>query len=131
VWGNLDGHQPFHTEFDGVKQPVTSATYDAVTGASEQISWRHIDPYGNVADPKKLHLLMWYWFLDGCPTPLSQKRLGDCITLASELRPWPTGFAGAMPGEPTRQYPAFPPSTPTPLDNFLPATPTDTSAPKS
>lgn len=123
VYGGLDADEPFQFPLGegGAQVAATPATMDAVTGASEQTSWRHIDPYGNVIDLHKIQLVQWYWFLDGCPTPLTQERLAFYQTLASRLRPWPTGFEGAMPGEAQEDYPAWPPATPTPLDDFADA----------
>lgn len=110
-----DGNVPFQTNFGAGPQPESAATYDAVTVTGEQIGSRHIDPYGNVMDVLKMLLVDWYWKLDGCPTPLTLEKIAEYQQLASVIRPWPTGFAGAMPGEPTGVYPAFPPVVPTPL----------------
>jgi hypothetical protein len=38
--------------------------------------------------------------------------LAGYMANANVLNPWPEGFAGAMPGEPTQAYPTFPPATP-------------------
>ncbi len=123
TYGGLDVNQPFQFPLGagGAKVAATPATMDAVTSAAEQVGFRHIDPYGNVMDPHKLWLVQWYWMLDGCPSPLKQSRLADYIALASVLRPWPTGFKGAMPGDPVADYPPFPAATPAPLDAFFPA----------
>lgn len=110
-----DGNIPFQTNFGAGPQPETAATYDAVTGTGEQVGLRHIDPYGNVMDLWKMLLVDWYWKLDGCPTPLTLAKIAQYQAAATPIRPWPAGFKGAMPGEPTQVYPTFPPATPIPL----------------
>ncbi|KLO31572.1 hypothetical protein ABW16_01660 [Mycolicibacter heraklionensis] len=111
TYGNADGIKPYQTEFTPGHPVVGSAaTYDQVTADLRLQGGRHVDPLGNVADPKKAWLLQWYWMLDGCPTPLSRDRLWLYIQLASELRPWPTSYAGAMDGEPTADYSSVDPT---------------------
>jgi hypothetical protein len=105
VYGNLDAKQPFQTNYGSGPVPNTAATYDAVTGTAEQIAWRYVDEYGNVWDPKKLMQVLVEHLLDTVPLA----KLAQYITNAEQLRPWPTGFKGAMPGEPTKTYPPFPP----------------------
>lgn len=103
-------------------QPATVSAFDAITGTAEQIASRHIDPYGNVVNFFTTWVVQWYWMLDGCPTPLSQERLSDYLTLANQLNPWPQGFPGisasTFPNEQFATYPAWPNATP--LDAFLP-----------
>jgi hypothetical protein len=129
VWGTCDQNAPFATDFGQGPQPVAIATYDQVTCTTEVNAWRFVDPYGNVANPMKLDMLLWLWLLDGAPTnmgpigtPASENGPGNrvpaYIGFAKQLRDWPSGYAGAMPGEPQASYPAFPPSAPTTLDSL-------------
>jgi hypothetical protein len=118
-YATRDGNVPFQTNFGAGPQPETAATYDAVTVIGEQVGSRHIDPYGNVMDVLKMLLVDWYWKLDGCPMPLTLEKIAEYQILSGVIRPWPVGFAGAMPGEPTGIYPAFPPKVPTPLSVHL------------
>jgi hypothetical protein len=113
VWNNIDGKEPFQTNYGSGPVPNTAATYDGVTGTAEQIAFRYICAYGIVWEPKKVQLLLIEWFRDGCPTNLTPAqmaaKIAGYITNAEQLRPWPAGFKGAMPGEPTKTYPPFPP----------------------
>jgi hypothetical protein len=121
LFGTNDVKTPFETNWGSGNTPNSSASYDGVTGTGQQAVGRHIDPYGNVAELRKVWLLLWYWFLDGCPT--NQGAIGSpgnrftlYQELASRLRPWPQGYPGAQPGESQHSYPT--PSAATPLDNF-------------
>jgi hypothetical protein len=93
--------------------PASVSEYDQIVGTSEQIAWRFVDSYGNVWDQKAVQLVLIQWWLDGAPTPLSLAKIAQYRANADKLNPWPTGFAGAMPGEPTQTYPAFPPAAAT------------------
>lgn len=109
TYGNADDIIPYQTEFV-IGHPVvgSAATYDQVCSHLRLHGGRHVDPFGNVADPKKAWLVDWYWKLDGCPIPLPRERLALYIQLASQLRPWPTTYEGAFPGEPTQDYSTVP-----------------------
>lgn len=103
--------------------PASVSAYDALQGASEQVSSRHIDPYGNVVDLFTVWTTHWYWMLDGCPTPLTQQRLSQYLKLADQLRPWPSDYPGinaeTFPNEQYQSYPAWPTNPGVPLDSFL------------
>lgn len=118
TYDNQDGTTPYTTEFtEGDPVAGSAATYDQVSAHLRLHGSRHVDPLGNVADPKKAWLVDWYWKLDGCPTPLTRERLALYIKLASELRPWPTTYTGAMAGEPTQNYSTVAPDAT--LDSFV------------
>lgn len=106
------------------QQPASVSAFDAIEGTAEQVASRHIDPYGNVVNFFTVWVVQWYWFLDGCPTPLSQERLHDYLTLANQLNAWPSNYPGisasTFPGEQYTTYPAWPASPVVPLDSFLP-----------
>jgi hypothetical protein len=83
---------------------------------------RWIDPYGNVINFMTTWVVDWLWKLDGCPSPLPQTRLAQYLTLANQLNPWPNSFPGmnkTFTAEQFADYPAWPPTTPVPLDTFL------------
>jgi hypothetical protein len=129
VWGTAD-QVPFATNFGDGNVPVTIATYDQVTTVNEVTAWRHIDPYGIVWNQMKLNYMLLYWLLDGCPTDMgpigsATNRIPDYITWAKVLRSWPNNYPNVstilstFPSEGAAvAYPAFPPSSPTPLDGI-------------
>jgi len=108
VIGNILAKAPFNWPPSG--SPSTTSTYDQVEATAEQVSWRYVDKYGNVWDQKAVQLVLIEWLLDGAPTPLTLAKISQYWSNASQLRPWPTGFAGAMRGEPQQAYPKFPPA---------------------
>lgn len=118
TYSSNDDKGPFRTNFGHGDVVGSSATYDQVTSMLVLSGSRHVDPLGNVANPKKVWLIQWYWMLDGAPTPLTRDRLALYIKLADQLRPWPADFKGAMPGEPTADYSGV--NQNAPLDSFDP-----------
>lgn len=122
LWGTIDQNAPFQINFGQGPVPVAIATYDQITCTAEATTWRHVDPYGSVANMMKVNLLLWYWLMDGCPTNMGSlgsptNRVPQYEKWAGVMRDWPTGYPGAMPGEPQANYPAFPPALPTTLDS--------------
>lgn len=105
--------------------PSSTSTYDQVQGAAEQVGWRYIDSYGQVWDNVKLSLVQIEWLQDGAPTPLAQAQLAEYVAKASVLRPWPTGFVGAFPGDPQQTYPAWPVAAPVPAAPVVDVPPAD------
>lgn len=105
-------------------QPASTSAFDAITGGEEQVASRWIDPYGNVVNFFQTWVVDWLWKLDGCPSPLTQTRLAQYLTLANQLNAWPNNYPGItkaqFPGEDFADYPAWPPPTPVALDTFLP-----------
>jgi hypothetical protein len=94
--------------------PQTTSTYDQVQLAAEQAGGRYVDTYGLVWDETATRLVFIEWLLDGAPTNLTANAMAQKIAKyranADQLRPWPTGFAGAFQGEPQQTYPPFPPA---------------------
>jgi hypothetical protein len=94
--------------------PQTTSTYDQVQLSAEQLGGRYVDAYGNVWDDVSIKLLLLEWLLDGAPTNQTPKvmaqKIAQYIKNADQLRPWPSGFAGAFAGEPQQAYPPFPPA---------------------
>lgn len=105
-------------------KPASTSVFDAINAGMEQIGSRWIDPYGNVINFMQVWVCQWLWMLDGAPTPLTQKRLAQYVTLANKLNPWPNNYPGIdktqFTAENFADYPAWPPATPVPLDHFLP-----------
>lgn len=131
VLGDLDqkGAYVYPLGANGAMVAATPSEWDSITGAAAETSWRHIDPYGNVAELKKVATLLWYWLLDGCPTNMGPpgsptSRIGLYMNLARRLRPWPEH--AAVPTDPRtgknieaqHTYGVFPPHAETPLDTF-------------
>lgn len=108
VIGNILQRVPFNWPPGG--SPSTTSTYDQVQATAEQVSWRYVDAHGGVWDQKAVNLILVEWLLDGAPTPLTLAKIAQYWKNAGVLRPWPTGFPGAFPGEPQQTYPAFPPA---------------------
>lgn len=85
---------------------------DQITTTAEQIAWRYVDADGLVWDHKSWTLVQIEAFKDSItPAKLAQYRKN-----ADVLRPWPTielisgvPFTGILPGDPTQEYPAYPP----------------------
>jgi hypothetical protein len=103
---------PFHWPVNTT--PQTTSTYDQVQLAAEQLGGRYVDRYGLVWDDTAVRLVLLEWLLDGAPTNKSQAEMAKKIDAyrksADQLRPWPSGFPGAFPGEPQQAYPPFPPA---------------------
>jgi hypothetical protein len=112
TFDNDDGVGPYRTDFGHGPVVGSASTYDQVCANLRLQGSRHVDPFGEVATPKKAWLLLWYWMLDGCPTPLTRERRALYIEKAKALRAWPQEFKGAMPGEPTADYSTVNPDTP-------------------
>jgi hypothetical protein len=119
TWDNDDDIQPYSTTFT-TGDPIvgSAATYDQVCSNLRLQGSRHVDPYGNVATPKKAWMLQWYWFLDGCPTNLTASKVAEYRQLASVLRDWPVGYPGSFQGEPTQDYSSVDQAAP--LSSFVP-----------
>jgi hypothetical protein len=109
IIGNVLAKGPF--SWPPSSSPSTTSTYDQIEGTAEQVTWRYVDAYGNVWDQKALNLVLIEWLLDGAPTPLTLAKVAEYWSNAGVLRPWPTGFSGAQPGEPQETYPVFPPAS--------------------
>lgn len=91
TYSSDDNAGPYTTEFTAGDPVVGSAaTYDQVRSTNLLLGSRHVDPRGNLATPKKAWLIQWYWFQDGCPTPLPLARLQQYQAWADVERPWPT-----------------------------------------
>ncbi len=105
-------------------QPISVSAFDAITSTAEQVGSRWVDPYGNVVNFMQVWVTDWLWKLDGCPSPLTQARLAQYLTLANQLNQWPTSYPGisrsTFPVEDYATYPAWPPAAPVSLDTFLP-----------
>lgn len=89
---------------------------DQITTTAEQIAWRYVDKDGIVWDQKAWQLVQIEWFKDGSPTPTPAK-IAQYRQSADVLRAWPTTdvihgtpYTGALPGDPTQAYPAYPPA---------------------
>lgn len=90
--------------------------WDQITTSAEQIAWRYIDADGIVWDHKSWQLVQIEHFKDGLP-PLTPALIAKYRKAADVLRPWPTTdvingtpYTGALAGEPTQVYPAYPPA---------------------
>ncbi len=111
LWGTCDQNAPFQTDFGSGPVAVTIATYDQQTTSNEVTAWRHVDQNGEVVNQMKVMMALWYWLNDGAPSnmgPIGNQtnQLPVYKGLAQQLRSWPTGYPGAMPGEPQATYPA-------------------------
>lgn len=97
TYSSEDNDGPYTTEFE-VNNPVvgSAATYDQVKSLLTVLGSRHIDPLGDMPNPKKAWMLQWYWMMDGCPTPLTRARRDLYIKLADTLRPWPQDVVDAF-----------------------------------
>lgn len=118
VIGNVLKKKPFSWPFNGTSAATTSA-WDMIEGTAEQTAWRYIDADGIVWDPKAFWLVQIEHFKDGLP-PLTPELIAKYWTAATQIRSWPTTdvitgqpYTGAMGGEPTQQYPAYPPAAAT------------------
>jgi hypothetical protein len=97
TYSSNDHAGPYTSEFtQGDPVVGSAATYDQVKSINQMQGARHVDPFGNVVNPKKVWLIQWYWMLDGCPTPLTRTRMLAYIKWADELRPWPTAFVASF-----------------------------------
>lgn len=95
-----DNAGPYTTEFTAGDPVVGSAaTYDQVASLLKLVGGRHVDPFGNVVNAKKVWLITWYWLLDGCPMPLPRTRLDFYMAKANVLRPWPATVVAAFAAE--------------------------------
>lgn len=115
VIGNALKKVPFSWPFNGGSAATTSLL-DMVEGIAEQWAVRYVDADGIVWDPKALFLVQVEWFKDGQP-PVTPTKLAEYWISATKIRAWPTTdvitgqpYAGAFPGEPTQQYPTYPPA---------------------
>lgn len=108
AWGTLDSKVPFAVDFGAGPQVKAIAMYDQIACIDEVTAWRHIDPNGEQVNMMKVMLYLWYWLLDGAPTPITAEKRKQYIDQAKVYRPWPTGWAGAQafPSEPTQNYSA-------------------------
>lgn len=95
--------------------------FDQITTTAEQIAYRYIDADGLVWDRKSVDLIWLEWLKDGAPTSLTPNAMAQRIAKyrinSDALRPWPTTdvisgqpYKGALPGEPTKVYPSYPPA---------------------
>jgi hypothetical protein len=90
--------------------------WDQITATAEQVAWRYIDADGIVWDQKAWQLVQIEHFKDGLP-PLTPALIAKYRKNADVLRPWPTTdvinggpYTGALTGDPTQVYPAYPPA---------------------
>lgn len=95
VFGNLHKNLPF--AWPNTSYAASTSEYDAVTGASEQTSWRYVDSRqdstdspDNCMDFKDIVLVWWEHFL--ATTPPDQ--VAAAVAKAKVLRKWPTAFPG-------------------------------------
>lgn len=118
VIGNVLKKVPFSWPFNGSSAATTSA-WDMIEGTAEQIAVRYVDVDGIVWDPKAFWQVQIEHFKDGLP-PITPEKIAEYWTAATKLRAWPTTdvitglpYAGAFPGEPTQEYPSYPPAATT------------------
>lgn len=90
--------------------------WDQLTTTAEQVAWRYVDTDGIVWDLKAWQLVQIEHFKDGLP-PLTPALIAKYRKTADVLRPWPTTdvinggpYTGALVGDPTQSYPAYPPA---------------------
>ena len=100
VFGNLSKLQPFN--WPNPKYAASTSLYDAVSGSSEQTSWRYVDSRQDAVDSpdnvvclKDIMLVWWEHFV--ATTPPAD--VAAALAKAKVLRKWPTGFAGTPPYE--------------------------------
>lgn len=100
VWGNLSKLQPFN--WPNPKYAASTSAYDALTGASEAVSWRYVDSRQDATDSpdnvvclKDMMLAMWELTL----TKFTPEEVNAAIAKAKVLRKWPTAFPGTPPYE--------------------------------
>ncbi|AXF51530.1 hypothetical protein SEA_JUICYJAY_50 [Mycobacterium phage JuicyJay] len=89
VLGNLK-NKPFSRDVNGKPVASTPSALDHIIGASEQTSWRYIASDGRVYDLKDACLIAIELLLDSVPA----EKLAEYRNKASQLRPWPAGYAG-------------------------------------
>lgn len=89
---------------------------DQITTTAEQIAWRYVDADGIVWDHKAWQLVQIEHFKDGLPL-LTPALIAKYRKTADVLRPWPTTdvvnggpYTGALAGDPTQEYPPYPPA---------------------
>lgn len=115
ILSNILRKPPFNWPPSG--SPSTTSALDYMEGVAEQSAWRYVDADGIVWDQKAWQLVQIEWFKDGAPTPVTPALIAKYRKAADQLRPWPTtdvinggSYGGAFAGEPTQQYPAYPPA---------------------
>ncbi|AIK69263.1 hypothetical protein PBI_MINERVA_54 [Mycobacterium phage Minerva] len=89
VLGSLKA-KPFARDIAGKPVASTPSALDHIIGASEQTSWRYVASDGNVYDLKDACLIAIELLLDSVPPG----KLAEYRNKASQLRPWPAGYAG-------------------------------------
>src|SRR5919197_3679631 len=94
VFGNLRKNKPFTREINGRTIASSTSQLDHDIGTSEQISWRYVASNGVVFDLKDFMLLQIEHFI----ATVDDATLHDYIAKASQLRDYPDGFAGHVPG---------------------------------
>lgn len=93
VLGNLKA-VPFSRQLGLNMVAATPSAVDHLIGTAEQVSWRYVASDGNVWDLKDYHLVQIELMLagvTGAPTPTE---IAAARIAASQLRPWPVGYAG-------------------------------------
>lgn len=93
VFGNLSKYTPFN--YPNPTYAATTSEYDAVTGASEQVSWRYVASDGQCYCFKDMVIVWWEHFL----ATTQPSDVVAAIAKASTLRPWPKDFPGTPPYE--------------------------------
>ncbi len=100
VFGNLSSGKPFN--WPNRQYAASTSEYDAITGASEQVSFRYVDSRQDAANNpdncicfKDMVLVWWEHFL--ATTPPAE--VAAAVAKAKVLRKWPAGFAGTPPYE--------------------------------
>lgn len=100
VFGNLSKTLPF--AWPNPTYAASTSEYDAVTGASEQTSWRYVDSRQDTTDSpdnvvcvKDIMLVWWEHYL----ATTDPKVVAAALAKAKVLRKWPTGYPGTPPYE--------------------------------
>ncbi|ATN89763.1 hypothetical protein SEA_NIHILNOMEN_47 [Mycobacterium phage NihilNomen] len=89
VLGNLK-NKPFSRDVNGKPVASTPSALDHIIGASEQTSWRYIASDGNVYDLKDFMIVA----IEKMIAETDPAKLAEYRNKASQLRPWPAGYAG-------------------------------------
>jgi hypothetical protein len=94
VFGNLSRNKPFTRTVDGRVVASSTSQLDHDIGTSEQISWRYVASNGMVFDLKDFLLLQIEHFL----ATTDEATVQAYVDRASQLRPYPVGYPGDIPG---------------------------------
>ncbi len=94
VFGNVTKNKPFTRAVDGRLIAATTSQLDHDIGTSEQVSWRYVASNGMVFDLKDFMLVA----IENLIATTDPATLAGYVDKASELRPYPAGFAGDVPG---------------------------------